>query len=213
MDLNRGPFVGAAKPLEEVGSPDGATVLDVRQPEAFAPGHVRGALNVPVHGSAFGTKAGFVLGKDERVVLHASSREEAELAAGRLRAVGFLELDGSLAEPKADSRLEPIAVKELERLLADGAIEVIDVREKDERDQGYIPGSRHVPYRLVRACCADIPHDRPIATVCESGARAAIAASILAARGYEARPVLTGGIPEWERRGNRTVEFRRCGAA
>ena len=34
--------------------------------------------------------------------------------------------------------------------------------QKDERDQGYIPGSRHVPYRLVRACCADIPHDRSL---------------------------------------------------
>jgi hydroxyacylglutathione hydrolase len=97
--------------------------------------------------------------------------------------------------------------------MASDAIELIDVREKDERDQGYIPGSRHVPYRLMRACCEDIPQDRPVATICESGARAAIAASVLAARGYQARPVLAGGIPDWERRGNRTVEFRRCGAA
>ena len=213
VELNRGPFLGAAAPLQEVAEANGATVLDVRRAEAFAAGHVSGALNVPVSGGSFGTKAGFVLGKDERIVLHASSADEAELAAQRLRAVGFLELRGYVLAPKADATLDPVGIEELERLLAAGAIEVIDVREKDERDEGYIPGSRHVPYRLVRACCDDIPNDRPIATVCESGARAAIAASILAARGYHARPVLVGGIPEWERRGNRTVEFRRCGAA
>jgi rhodanese-related sulfurtransferase len=213
VELNRGPFVGAPPPLEQVTEVERATVLDVRQPEAFAAGHVAGALNVPVHGSSFGTKAGFVLGSDARIVLHASSPAEAEMAARRLRAVGFLDLSGYLLDPRADATLEPINVDELQRLFTNGGIEVIDVREKDERDHGYIPGSRHVPFRLVRACCEDIPRDRAVATICESGARAAIAASILAARGYDARPVLHGGIPDWEQRGNRTVEFRRCGAA
>ena len=40
--------------------------------------------------------------------------------------------------------------------MAAGA-EVIDVREKDERDTGYIPGSRNVPYRLLGTCCPDLP--------------------------------------------------------
>ena len=71
---------------------------------------------------------------------------------------------------------------ELDALIADGA-EVIDVREKDERDTGYIPGSRNIPYRLLAICGADLPTDRPIVTICESGARAAIAASILVAQG------------------------------
>jgi rhodanese-related sulfurtransferase len=49
-------------------------------------------------------------------------------------------------------------------------------------------------------------------TICETGPRAAIAASVLAAAGLKARPVLHGGVYEWERRGNQTVEFRRCGS-
>ena len=28
---------------------------------------------------------------------------------------------------------------------------MIDVRELDERDTGFIPGSKHIPYRLLRA--------------------------------------------------------------
>ncbi len=49
-------------------------------------------------------------------------------------------------------------------------------------------------------------------TICESGPRAAIAASVLVAAGVDARPVLDGGIADWQRRGGPTVEFRRCGA-
>jgi rhodanese-related sulfurtransferase len=49
-------------------------------------------------------------------------------------------------------------------------------------------------------------------TICESGPRAAIAASILAARGFDARAVATGGIDGWAAAGGSTVEFRRCGS-
>jgi rhodanese-related sulfurtransferase len=88
---------------------------------------------------------------------------------------------------------------------------VIDVREKDERDTGYIPGSRNVPYRLMRSCCPDLPAEGPIVTICGGGPRAAIAASILRAKGFDARPVVDGGMDDWLARGETTVSFRRCG--
>lgn len=210
VDLNRGPFVGAPGPLEAVAEPAGATVLDVRPPRAFAAGHVRGAINVPVAGSAFGTKAGFVLDPDERIVIHAASPDEAGIAASRLRAVGLLQLRGYLASAETPDVLEPVAFEELEELLAGGA-EVLDVREYDERSEGYIPGTRHLPYRLLRACSDSLPRDRPLVTLCESGARAAIAASVLASRGFNARPVLDGGIADWQAGGRSLVQFRRCG--
>jgi hydroxyacylglutathione hydrolase len=210
VELNRGPFLAAQPPVEPVDT-DEATVLDVRPGEAFAAGHVPGAINVPVSGGSFGTKAGFLLRPGERVVLHAGSPEEAELAARRLRAVGILELEGYLAQPEATEPLEPVSVDDLDTLLAGGEIDLIDVREADERDAGYIPGSRHVPYRLLRSYGASVGDGRPIVTICESGPRAAIAASVLAAAGLDARPVLRGGIADWQRRGGQLVEFRRCG--
>jgi rhodanese-related sulfurtransferase len=90
---------------------------------------------------------------------------------------------------------------------------VIDVRELDERDDGYIPGSRNIPYRLLGEYGEELKGEgRPVVTICESGARAAVAASVLAAAGVDARPVLHGGIPAWEALGNQTVAFRRCGS-
>jgi glyoxylase-like metal-dependent hydrolase (beta-lactamase superfamily II)/rhodanese-related sulfurtransferase len=208
--LNRGPFLGAPAPLA-AASAEGATVLDVRPAAAYAAGHVPGALNVPISGSSFGTRAGFLLSPEERIVLHGSP-EEIEQAARGLRAVGFLELGGFLEHPETPEPMTTVELAELEALLAGGDVEVIDVREKDERDAGYIAGSRHIPYRLLRALADELPADRPLVTICESGPRAAIAASVLAAAGLDAHPVVDGGIETWTERGGRTIEFRRCGS-
>jgi hydroxyacylglutathione hydrolase len=212
VELNRGAFVGASPAPGPVGEAGGATVLDVRPADAYAAGHVPGALNVPLSGGSFGTKAGFLLRAGEPVVLHASSPAEAELAARRLQATGFFELAGYLDEPEATERIEPVEVGELEGLLRSPDVQVIDVRELDEWDEGFIPGSRHIPYRLLRAAGAAAADGKRVVTICESGARAAVAASVLAAAGVDARPVLHGGIADWQRRGGHTVEFRRCGS-
>jgi hydroxyacylglutathione hydrolase len=209
--LNRGPWIAAPAPLDAVDDYQNATVLDVRPAEVHAAGHVAGAISVPVDGTSFATRAGFVLDPDERIVLHASSRDEAERAARGLRAVGFLDLVGYVTEASATARRDPVELEEVARLLRDGSVTVLDVREKDERDTGYIPGSVHMPFRLLRACGADcVENGKPVVTICESGARAGIAASVLAAAGIDARPVLEGGIADWH---GHTVEFRRCGSS
>ena len=203
-------LVGAPDPVGELPvAPAGATVLDVRPAADFLAGHVHGALNVPVSGSSFATKAGFLLDPEGTIAVQAADEPEAARAVRGLRTIGFLELAGYVLGAGPE-RIEPVDLDELDALLAEGA-EVIDVRERDERDGGYIPGTRNIPYRLLPVSGADLPSDRPVVTICESGARAGIAASILAAKGIDARPVLDGGIAAWAARGGTTVEFRRCG--
>ncbi|MDX6408391.1 MAG: hypothetical protein QOE13_1462 [Gaiellaceae bacterium] len=209
--LNKGPFLGAPAPLEHLDEPGEATILDVRPAEAHAAGHVHGALNVPVTGASFATRAGFILDPDERIVIHASGEAEAVEAARGLRAVGFLELAGYVNGVPATERLHPVELDELERLLEDGDVQVLDVREKSERDEGYIPGSLHIPFRLLRESRSEgIDSGKPVVTICESGMRASIAASVLTAAGVDARPVLHGGVNDWP---GGTVSFRRCGGS
>jgi glyoxylase-like metal-dependent hydrolase (beta-lactamase superfamily II)/rhodanese-related sulfurtransferase len=208
--LNKGPFLGAPAPLERLGDVDSATVLDVRPAAAHAAGHVHGAFNVPVSASSFATRAGFILDADEHVVIHASDDDEAARAARGLRSVGFLELTGYVTEVAATEQLHPVELDELEGLLEEGSVQVLDVREKSERDEGYIPGSLHIPYRLLRETGADgLDRTKPVVTICGTGTRASIAASVLSAAGLDARPVLDGGIHDWP---GQTVSFRRCGS-
>jgi len=183
-------------------------VVDVRPTETFATGHQPGALGIPVSGSGFATKAGFVL-PERPLVLHATDEHEAVRAARSLHAVGLFAIEG-WQEGGGAEQLEPVSLEELERLLADDAVELLDVREADERDESHIPGSQHLPYRTARAAAeAGLLNGRPVVTICESGPRAAIAASVLQAAGVNARPVLDGGVATWR---GETCSFRRCGS-
>ena len=211
VELNRDGLLGAQPALERVGSlTKDVIVVDVRPTEAFAAGHQPGAVGIPVSGAGFATKAAFVL-PERPVVLHAADEDEAARAARSLHTVALFETAG-WQEGGGSETLEPVSLDELERLLADEAVELLDVREADERDEGHIPGSQHLPYRTARAAAeAGLLDGRPVVTICESGPRAAIAASVLQAAGVNARPVLDGGVADWRARGGETVCFRRCG--
>ncbi len=207
--LNRGPWVAEPGNLSALDGIGDATVLDVRPFSHYSAGHVPGAISVPVSGSAFGTKAGFVLMPKERVVLHTSSEAEASEAAEKLWAVGVLELAGYVTTPEAPETLAVLDVDQLRALLSSPGLQLVDVRETTERDSGYIPGSQSVPYRLLRKIgCGALDRSRPVVTVCESGPRAAIAASLLQREGFDVSAVAEGGIADF----TDTVAFRRCGA-
>jgi glyoxylase-like metal-dependent hydrolase (beta-lactamase superfamily II)/rhodanese-related sulfurtransferase len=210
VELNHGPFLGTQPSPPELPVPNaGSQLLDVRPLDVHLAGHLPGAVSVPVSGSSFSTKAGFVLDADRPVTVLASAVEETEHAVAGLRSVAILDIAGYVLGGGSETT-GAVYLKELEGLMEAGAT-VIDVREHDERDEGYIPGSRNVPYRLMRTCCPELPEDRPIVTICNSGPRAGIAASILRARGFDARPVVDGGMNDWLARGATAVTFRRCG--
>jgi rhodanese-related sulfurtransferase len=210
VQLNRGPFVPGRPLPGPLESPGRATVLDVRPPDEFASGHAAGAINIEL-GSGFPTKAAFVVA-GEPVVVRAASEDDAHRAARGLYSVGIFDVEGYLLAGPDHERTRALDLEELEGLLSGGQVSLVDVREKDERDQGYIPESLHIPYRRIRACAGELRDNGPVITICESGSRASTAASILAAEGIDARPVLGTGVSAWKARGNPCVEFRRCGS-
>ncbi len=192
VETNRGPFVGAPSAMHELAAPpEGAQLLDVRPVASHLDGHRPGAVNVPVAGTSFSTKAGFVLDSARPVCVLSASAEEALRAIEGLQRVAFFDISGYVLGG-GDEQTAEVAIEDLETLVRDGA-EVIDVREAEDVAVGTFPGSRNVPYRLV-ATTPDLPSDRPIVTICETGARAAIAASVLRSLGYDARPIVDGGI-------------------
>jgi len=75
-------------------------------------------------------------------------------------------------------------------LKENGAI-IIDVRSPQEFDHGHIQGSKNIPLDKIQREVKTIKNmNKPIITVCKSGARSAMAKSILKSAGVE---VYNGG--------------------
>ena len=75
-------------------------------------------------------------------------------------------------------------------LVSNGAV-IIDVRSASEFKSGNIPGSKNYPLDNIRTKVADLKKmNKPVITVCRSGARSGMAKSILKSAGIE---VYNGG--------------------
>ena len=78
----------------------------------------------------------------------------------------------------------------------------VDVRERDEWDEGHIPGAIHVPRGNLESRIENAAdRSRRIVVYCASGNRSAFAAKTLEALGYEDVASLAGGIVDWKRNG------------
>ena len=75
-------------------------------------------------------------------------------------------------------------------LVSNGAI-IVDVRSASEYKAGHIPGSKNFPLDNIRSKVADLKKlNKPVITVCRSGARSGMAKGILKSSGIE---VYNGG--------------------
>lgn len=77
---------------------------------------------------------------------------------------------------------------------------LIDVREKNEWDEGHLPGARHVPrgYLELRIESAVPQRDTPILLYCAGGTRSVLAARTLQEMGYTDVSSMKGGYTAWK---------------
>lgn len=94
-------------------------------------------------------------------------------------------------DPAADLSPQRVAV-----LLEQGAIQLVDVRERYEWDAGRIPGARHIELERLAGRSSEIDRDRPVVFQCRLGARSAMATKAFRAAGWDAYN-LAGGIQAW----------------
>ncbi|MFN7911980.1 MAG: rhodanese-like domain-containing protein [Bacteroidota bacterium] len=75
-------------------------------------------------------------------------------------------------------------------IVANGGL-IIDVRTREEYQQGHIKGSINVPLNVLMANLSKLKTNKPIITCCASGMRSASAKSMLVSKGY--KEVYNGG--------------------
>jgi hydroxyacylglutathione hydrolase len=217
--VNRGPLlreVFEAQPLapRQVDSHqrDGALVVDVRTELQFDEAHIPGALCITSLRAGFGSKLAWLADREQPVVIVGRDDEDARQAVTLAAAVGITQVAGYLAGGMTSWREEKRPVERVTRLTVDElhdrwesdrhSLQVLDVRERAEWEDGHIPGSIHELYHDISHVPEGIDPDRPVAVVCGSGQRAAVAASLL--QRYGAREVIhvaEGGVPLWQRQG------------
>jgi hydroxyacylglutathione hydrolase len=213
--LNRGSLVTGAVEIQpltprqvERKQAEGASIVDVRTDLQFDDAHIPGAVCNPAVRAGFGTKLAWVADRDREVVLVGRDDADAIHAAHLAASVGIRNIAGYLAggmtswreEKRPTGSLERIDVSALRDRVDD--VQVLDVRERSEWLEGCIPGSFHTPYHDIEGIPEGIHPDQPIAIVCSSGQRSAVAASLLL--GHGARQVIhvaDGGVGTWEKQG------------
>jgi rhodanese-related sulfurtransferase len=87
----------------------------------------------------------------------------------------------------------------------DGGAMLIDVRESHEYRAGHAPGAKHISLSVIERRLGEIPKERDIYVVCQSGMRSQQAANILASAGYKVTNV-SGGMTNWQRQGLKVVK-------
>jgi hydroxyacylglutathione hydrolase len=189
----------------------GALVVDARSPYEHAREAIRGSLSIPA-GSSFGTWLGWVVDPDRPIVLLVEDPADLDDLARQALRIGFDPfvgyIDGGIdAWRRAGRPVDAGAVLTVETLgarLAGGGPEapfVIDVRQPSEYEAGHVPGSTHIGAGELPEMLDRLPRDRPIATICASGYRSSVAASMLRAAGFEDVVTVASGVPTWEAHG------------
>jgi hydroxyacylglutathione hydrolase len=183
-------------------SADGALILDLREPAAFADGHPAGALNV-----AFGPKIGYwsawLLEEGTPIILLAAEQAQANEAATQLLRVGLDRIEGWIDGGFAAwsvaglpvAAFDRVSASELRaRLAARESFTLLDVRSAKEWSYDHIPGSVNVPLGELSERLEELPRDARVATICEAGYRSSLAASLLAREGHPLVVNVAGGM-------------------
>ncbi len=186
----------------------GARVVDARRRRAAAAGHIPGSLTIEL-GDTFASYVGWILpvGTPIVLVLPDPVTESAEEAVDQLVRIGFDRLVGVLtggvetwaASGRSLAEMPTVTATSLaDELRSDRPPVVVDVRDPIEwREEGRVEDAIELPLAsIIAGDDAALPAGVPVTIACRSGSRAAIAAGLMEARGYDVRIVERGGIPD-----------------
>ncbi len=180
---------------------EGAALLDVRDPEVYALGHLEGSINIGLEGR-FAEFAGSVIDPTEPIVLCGDEKQTAE-ARIRLSRIGYDEVRGAVLvedfDPVAVNQTNRIEPAELEALhTRNPSVALLDVRNPGELSDGFIEGSTHIPLSSLTRRISEVPSATELVVYCAGGYRSSIAASLLRLAMPDVQVSdLVGGFSAW----------------
>ncbi|MGN7473585.1 rhodanese-like domain-containing protein [Bacillus velezensis] len=202
------PVVSEITSMEQVrGLLDSEQIVDTRPSQEFAKGHVKGAINIPFN-KAFSNWAGWIIDYN-RPVYFITNPHEADKLLKALHSIGIENVAGFMDSGKIiasgmfslESYTEVTSL-EIANAVENGLVQVVDVRNLTEWQEGHIPNAQHIMLGTLQGRLNEIKSDKPILVQCLSGARSAIGASILQANNdFKQVLKLDSGISQWQKAG------------
>jgi hydroxyacylglutathione hydrolase len=183
---------------------EGAWILDLRSTGQHAAGHPHGSIGI-ASGSKIGYWAAWVVPAEAPVILLAADAQHAAEARRQLSTVGLDEVAGWIlggfdawtAAGLPVSRTPLLAAAALHRRGEPADLTIVDVRSRREYARDHVPGALHIPLQELTSRLDALPRRQPIATMCEGGARSALAAGLLERAGVGDVSNVDGGMAAW----------------
>lgn len=184
---------------------DGAMIIDGRDPEEFARGHLAGSINVGLNGR-YAEFAGSVIPHDVDIVLVVDEGFERE-AKNRLARIGFDRVVGALRFPMMAMLDHPDCVRRASRLTASefdrqrhdiAGLQLVDIRNPGEVESGTIEGAVTIPVGQLPDRLEELDPTAPTVVYCAGGYRSSVAASVLRQADFTDVSDLLGGYGAWQ---------------
>ena len=93
---------------------------------------------------------------------------------------------GYMIDNIVNGTLKQWFMEDLPSLPKDGSVTLLDTRTPGEYNRGHIDGFINIPVDNLRERLHEIPFDKPVYVICQSGLRSYIATRILSGNGYDA---------------------------
>ena len=198
LNLNGPPLLSELsypKPLslpefEEEMHEQNMIVMDTRLPYAFAGSHIPNSLSLWLGGTS--VYPGWLLDTNQYIVFIHERPEDIDVAAPRLRRLGFDNMCGYLCggmnewqeAGKPIRSFGTMSATELKEKLARREVLLLDVRDPPEWiEDGYIEDANLIFFADLAEKADSLPKDKTIAVTCSVGNRSSIGASILEREG------------------------------
>ena len=177
----------------------GVQIIDTRESQYFAAGHLNGSVNVGLAGR-YAEYAGSVINPDEDIVIitDAGLALEAKVRLARIgydRVVGHFLADNLADVPSEVGRASRLTASEfLDRQSLISHLQIIDVRGDGEFAINHLPQAINIPVSQLRKRLSEISPKTPTVVYCAGGYRSSIAASVLRANGFTDVSDVLGGF-------------------
>ena len=177
----------------------GLQIIDTRDSQFFATGHLRGSVNVGLAGR-YAEYAGSVIRPDEDIVLIAEMGFESEATVrlariGYDRVIGWFPVEDLVDVPSEVDRASRLTAAEFAQVRHNvEGLQVIDVRSDGEYKINHLDGAQHIPVGQLRKRIGELDASKPTVVYCAGGYRSSIAASVLRAHGFGDVSDVLGGF-------------------